>query len=69
MLASAVSHTRNYRAVKYKVAEITLCPCYAKLCAVLWVGGVDAYTVGSPLLVCACYVAHPCVCPSSRMPD
>ena len=26
------------------------------LCAVLWVGGVNAYNVGIPLLVCACYV-------------
>ena len=35
---------------------------YCVLCAVLWVGGVDAYIVGSPLLVCACYVGtHVCV--------
>ena len=29
---------------------------YCVLCAVIWVSGVDAYIVGSPLLVCAWYV-------------
>ena len=32
---------------------------YCVMCAVLWVGGVDAYIVGRPLLVCACYVGTP----------
>ena len=32
---------------------------YCVLCAVLWVGDVNAYTVDSPLLVCACYVGTP----------
>ena len=32
---------------------------YYVLCAVLWVGGMDVYNVGSPLFVCACFMATP----------
>ena len=35
------------------------CMRYCVLCAVLWVGGVDAYHMSSPLFVCACYVGTP----------
>ena len=34
-------------------------PPTSELCAVRLVGGVNAYNVGSPLLVCACYVGTP----------
>ena len=37
--------------------------CLLCLGAVPWVGGVDVYTVGSPLFVCACIVGTPVCVP------
>ena len=61
MLVYRLPGLNHSRRVKHASSTVTdfhlpLCQCCFTFGAVLWVGDVDVYNVGSPLFVCACYV-------------